>query len=360
MRPLFVNGRFLGQPVTGVQRFAVEITRAIDRLIEKSEWPETTLLLPPRAEPDSPMPSFSRLRLAEFGRTHGHTWEQTELPLGARGGILINLGNTAPVLGGRRQVVVIHDAGVFDTPESYSWPFRTWYKTLQHALVRIGLQIVTVSEFSRHRIAVRLQLDPARIGVIYEGADHILHASSDSAILQRHGLRRGQFALVVGSRVAHKNLAGLQEAAKTLQRRGMSIAVAGASDLNVFRSLPADALAQVHLGRVTDAELRALYENALCLLFPSGYEGFGLPPVEAMVCNCPVLASRGGAVEEICSNAALYFTGTDKHTASEAIERLLDEDGLAGTLRARGQARAAALSWEASARRLGDVVQRLE
>src|SRR5690349_23996635 len=98
-RPLFVNGRFLCQTLTGVQRFAVEVTRAIDRLMAASEWPETAVLLP-RPPPGAMIPSFSRLRLAELGRTHGHVWEQTELPIGARHGILINLGNTAPVLAG--------------------------------------------------------------------------------------------------------------------------------------------------------------------------------------------------------------------------------------------------------------------
>jgi glycosyltransferase involved in cell wall biosynthesis len=358
-RPVFLNGRFLGQPVTGVQRFSVEIARAIDRLAGGQEWPEATILTPRRTAPRAATPPFQHLRVRPVGKTRGHAWEQTELSAATRGGILVGLGNTAPVLAGRRQVVVIHDAGIFDTPESYSALFRSWYRLLQRGLVSTGAHIVTVSEFSRGRIAARLGLDPADIPVIYEGADHILRVPPDPATLQRHGLHRGRFALVVGSGAAHKNLEGLHEAAATLQRRGMTIAVAGSLNPDVFSNRPANDLAQRRLGRVSDAELRALYENAACLLFPSRYEGFGLPPVEAMACRCPVLAARGGAVEEVCRDAALYFTHEDGRAASEAVERLLDEAALADTLRERGTLRAEALSWEASARLLGQVVQRL-
>lgn len=364
MRPsVFLNGRFLRQSVTGVQRFSAEIAAAIDRLVAVGEWPDTVVLAPRPAQLEAigrVAAPYGRLRLREVGRMHGHLWEQAELPTAARGGVLVSLGNTAPVLAGRRQVVVIHDAGVFDTPESYSLRFRAWYKALQHGLVRTGAQVATVSEFSRRRIVARLGLDPARITVMYEGADHILRVPADPCTLTRYNLRPRQFALVVSNRVAHKNLAALHEAAAALERRGMVIAVAGAADLDVFRDIPGAGFAERRLGRVSDTELRALYENAACLLFPSRYEGFGLPPVEAMACGCPVLAARGGAVEEICGDGALYFTNGDKRTITEAVERLLDEDGLADDMRARGRARMAALSWDASARVLGEVVRRVQ
>jgi glycosyltransferase involved in cell wall biosynthesis len=249
---------------------------------------------------------------------------------------------------------------VFDTPESYSLRFRTWYKALQHVLVRTGAQIATVSKFSRDRIVACLGLDPTRVVVMYEGADHILRVPGDSGTLQRHGLRPRQFALVVSNRVAHKNLAALHEAAALLERRGMVIAVAGTSNAEVYQGIRGPAFDERRLGRVSDAELRTLYENAACLLFPSRYEGFGLPPVEAMACGCPVLAAAGNAVEEICGDSALYFRNDREETIVDAVERLLDEPGLPDTLRRRGLARSAALSWDASARVLGDVVRRVQ
>ena len=357
---VFVNGRFMSQPVTGVQRFSAEIVGAIDTLMATDEWPETSLLTPVLdGEPSSKRAGASRrLRQQTVGERHGHLWEQIDLPRAARGGILVNLGNTAPLLAGRGQVVVIHDAGVFDTPASYSWRFRLWYKGLQHALAKAGAQIATVSEFSRQRISACLGIDPDRIAVIYEGADHILRTPADPETLVRHNLSAGQFALVVGSRVGHKNLAALSEVAEALQRRGMVIAVAGGGNKEVFQATGDDLPAQ-NLGRTTDAELRALYENAACLLFPSRYEGFGLPPVEAMACGCPVVASRGGAVQEVCGDSALYFDADVPQSITLAVERLLEESGLADDLRSRGLQRVSALSWVASARKLGDVVQGL-
>ena len=278
---MFLNGRFLRQSVTGVQRFSAEIAAAIDRLVAVGEWPDTVVLAPRPAQLEAigrVAAPYGRLRLREVGRMHGHLWEQAELPTAARGGVLVSLGNTAPVLAGRRQVVVIHDAGVFDTPKSYSLRFRAWYKALQHGLVRTGAQVATVSEFSRRRIVARLGLDPARITVMYEGADHILRVPADPCTLTRYNLRPRQFALVVSNRVAHKNLAALHEAAAALERRGMVIAVAGAADLDVFRDIPGAGFAERRLGRVSDTELRALYENAACLLFPSRYRGLRAAP----------------------------------------------------------------------------------
>ena len=90
------------------------------------------------------------------------------------------------------------------------------------------------------------------------------------------------------------------------------------------------------LGRVSDAELRALYESALCLIFPSRYEGFGLPPLEAMACGCPVIAADAAAVPEVCGDAALWFDNDGPRRLPDALARLLDEPGLDETLRARG------------------------
>ena len=362
MTAVFLNGRFLSQPVTGVQRFSAEVVAAIDRLVAAGEWPESAVLAPRSGRPGMEARFAGRhlrLRLREVGHLRGHLWEQTELAAAARGGLLVSLGNTAPVLAGRRQVVVIHDAGIFDTPDSYSLRFRAWYKAVLRGLARTGAQIVTVSDFSRRRIAACLGLAAGQIAVMREGAEHVLRVAPDPAVLARHGLHPGRFALVVGSRVAHKNLAALRTAAALLGQRGMAVAVAGGADRDVFRGTEGAGPAAHRLGRVSDRELRALYDGAACLLFPSRYEGFGLPPVEAMACGCPVLAARGGAVEEICTDHALYFDSGDPAAAAGALRRLLDEPGLAAALRTRGRAHAATLTWTGAARVLADVVRRL-
>jgi glycosyltransferase involved in cell wall biosynthesis len=349
MSGIAINGRFLTQGMTGVQRFATEIVAAADALAVAGAWPVARLLHPAGAR-DAGLRAFAS---ETVGTRSGQVWEQIDLPRALRGDVLVNLGNTAPLLAGARQAVVIHDAGAFDTPESYSFAFRSWYRLLQKRLARSGARILTVSEFSRGRIAATLGVEAASIGVLPEGGEHVLRVPADAGVLARHGLERARYALVVGNPAAHKNLAALSSAAEMLGQHGLVLAVAGAADPTVFRAgggVAAEA-ARV-LGRVSDAELRALYENALCLIFPSRYEGFGLPPLEAMVCGCPVVAAHAGAVPEVCDGAALWFDPDQPATLAEALSRLIEEEGLLDGLRQAGLERARHFTWEAAARAL--------
>lgn len=354
MTGIAINGRYLTQGMTGVQRFATEIVAAADALALRGEWPAARLLHPAGAR----AAGLHALQPEAVGRRGGQAWEQIDLPRAARGDLLINLGNTAPILAGARQAVVIHDAGAFDTPESYSFAFRTWYRLLQKRLARGGARLLTVSEFSRTRVAAALGVDAATIGVLTESGEHILHAAADEAVLGKHGLEPGRYALVVGNPAAHKNLSALTAAAEELGQHGLVLAVAGAADPAVFRAgggVAAEA-ARV-LGRVSDAELRALYTHALCFVFPSRYEGFGLPPLEAMTCGCPVIAARAGAVPEVCGDAALWFDPAQPATLRDALRRFIAEDGLRDGLRTAGLARARDFTWERAARELLALVR---
>ena len=350
MTEFAINGRFLTQAMTGVQRFATEITLALDALAASGEITPAPRLLMPRG---AAVPSLRTLRVETVGGHTGQIWEQWDLPSALGDGFLLNLGNTAPLRLRGRQAVVIHDAGVFDTPDSYSSAFRAWYRLLHRALPRRGARLLTVSEFSRARLALRLGVAAARIGVVAEGGEHILRAPADDAVLAQHGLTPHRYALVVGTGAAHKGLDALRGAAALLAARGMIMVVVGGADPAVFRSRfdgTGDAVRP--LGRQSDAALRALYENAACLLFPSRYEGFGLPPLEAMWCGCPVIAARAGAVPEVCAEAALWCDADAPDTLAAQIARLLDEVGLRDTLVARGRDRAVGYSWDRAARGL--------
>lgn len=349
MSGIVINGRYLTQGMTGVQRFATEVVAAADALAARGEWPAARVLHPAGAREAG----LAALRAEAVGTRGGQAWEQIDLPRAAKGGFLVNLGNTAPVMAGARQAVVIHDAGAFDTPESYSFAFRNWYRLLQKRLARGGARLLTVSEFSRGRIAAALGVDAAAIGVLPEGGEHILRVPADDAVLAKLGLEPGRYALVVGNPAAHKNLSALTAAAEALGRHGLVLAVAGAADPAVFRAGGGVAAAAARvLGRVSDGELRALYAQALCLVFPSRYEGFGLPPLEAMTCGCPVVAARAGAVPEVCGEAALWFDPAQPATLRDALLRLITEPGLRDTLRAAGLARARLFTWERAAREL--------
>jgi glycosyltransferase involved in cell wall biosynthesis len=352
MSPIAINGRFLTQQLTGVQRVATELVRALDALAVEGHTRDIRVVAPSGAA----APWLMKIALVHVGTRGGQAWEQLSLPGAARDALLLNLGNTAPLRAGGRQAVLIHDAGVFDTPESYSLAFRTWYRLLHRALVARGARILTVSAFSRGRLAHHLRLDAATIGIVPEGAEHILREPADMSVLDRHALLEGGYALAVGTGAAHKNLALLSAAAGWLAARGRRLAVAGARDAGVFAGA-GGAAGAIALGRVSDAELRALYAHAACLLFPSRYEGFGLPPLEAMACGCPVVAARAASVPEVCGEAALWFDAASPESLIAALDRLHDSPGLADQLRADGLARAGTFTWRRAAETLLALVQ---
>jgi glycosyltransferase involved in cell wall biosynthesis len=358
--PVYINGRFLTQGVSGVQRFAHEMVRALDEELAKAgseanRWSFTVLAPRGTASPIR----LSRINIRTVGRLQGHLWEQLELPFHARRGLLLNLCNTGPLLP-LRQLVVLHDAAVFSAPQGYTWAFVAWYRVLFTVLARTAARVLTVSEFSRRELSEHLGLRPDRVGVLLEGKEQILRVPADPSILDRHRLRDRPFLLAVSSLNPNKNFSAVTRAIELLGERSFDFVVAGARNARVFSSGAGSLPAFVkEVGYVTDAELRALYENAACFAFPSRYEGFGLPALEAMACGCPVIAARAASIPEVCDDAALYFDPDRPEEVAARIEQVMGSAELRDALRGRGLARADRFSWEASARQIVREIERV-
>jgi len=343
-----INGRFLTQAVTGVQRFAVEVATAIDALIDSGEC----AVLDGRIEIVAPFTArdfpLRHIPIRRCGFGSGYFWEQAELPLHARGRFIINFCGLGPVVA-RNQLVVVHDATVRARPENFSLPFRAAYNLLIPLLCRRALGTATVSEFSRREIGKWYGVDVSNMRVCYVGADHITRVVPDHSAIDRLGLSGRKFFLSVGA----SNIKNADTAASALARAELSDTLLVLTGNRVYKIFgrPNDLSSHnvLHAGHVSDQELRALYEHALALVSPSRYEGFGLTPVEAMLLGCPAIISKTPAMIEICGDAALQCDADNADELARLMRLVHDNPTRRDAVIASGRARAARFTWRATA-----------
>jgi glycosyltransferase involved in cell wall biosynthesis len=247
---------------------------------------------------------------------------------------------------------VLHDAAPARVPDSYSRSFVAWYCLMAPRIGRVSQRVITVSEFSRRELCDAYRIPAGKIGVVPESGEHMLRVQQDQGAVEPT-LNGRPFVLAVGSLNRHKNFQLVADAARLIRDAQFDIVVVGGGDSRVYGTgqdgLPAFVK---HLGYVSDGELAALYRRAACFVYPSRYEGFGLPPVEALALGCPVIASRLPAVLEACGDAVLYTSPDDPAELARLLERITGDAELRASLRERGRARTAELTWRATAVKL--------
>lgn len=361
---IYVNGRFLTQPVTGVQRYAIELVKQWDVLLEAEREAaggearhEVKLLVPPGAASDLRLSRIEVRLTGADGWATGHLWEQLVLPWHARDGWLVNLCNTGPLLK-RRQAATIHDSAVFAYPASFSFAFRNAYKVIQRGLGVMAGVIVTASEFSKSELVKHCRIPAGKIKVVPLGSEHMQAVMPDASIYGRLGVEPGRYVLAVSSHNPSKNFANLARAFERLRDADYEIVIAGASNARVFGRSELPRSDRVKLaGYVSDEQLKALYEGASCFVYPSLYEGFGLPPLEAMACGTPVIVSTAASLPEVCQDAALYCDPYRPEDIARQIDRMMREPGIRERFGATGKRQAARYSWERCARATLDAVK---
>jgi glycosyltransferase involved in cell wall biosynthesis len=342
-----LNGDFLGLSPNGVARYARETVVALDQLVRDGHPLTRGLridLVAPRPPPDGFTLEAIPIRVVEeFRRPRlPQVWVQIQLPGHVPGG-LVSFCNLAPVRVAR-QILCIHDMHTRLMPESYPAGFRLAHRVLLPILGRRAARVTTVSELSRDHLARFGIAPPDKVVVTYNGSDHALRwAEAPVPFVNPTGR---PFVLGLGRRQPYKNLGLLVRLAERLRTLGIDVLLAGEVDerdiLGHADPVPDNIRC---LGRVSDATFGAALSAALCFVFPSRIEGFGLPAVEAMVRGCPVLASTAPCLPEICGDAALYAGPDDVEGWAANVLRLSADPARRARLIDAGRTRARRYTW---------------
>jgi glycosyltransferase involved in cell wall biosynthesis len=239
-------------------------------------------------------------------------------------------------------VVTLHDVQHRDLPEFFGPARRSFRRVAYDRATKTAEAVVVTSEFVRGRALDHLELDPTRVHVVPHAINHTLFRRGDEP--------REPILLYPARAWPHKNHTRLFEAFAILRKHDPSLRlVLTGGGLERLGQLPAGV---ERWGVVPATELASLYRRAACLVFPSLYEGFGLPPLEAMASGCPVAASNVTAIPEVVGDAAVLFDPNEPETIAEAV---LEADTRADELREKGLARAAGFTWETTALAHEDV-----
>lgn len=342
MSELVINGRFRRQRTTGMQRVAECITRRL-------KIPHVTL------EPGA----YSK-------GVAGHAWEQLVLAAKARRRLIWGPCNTGP-LSSKSLILTIHDAGVFDHPECFSRAFVQLHRRLSPLLARRALRIVTVSSFSRERISAALGVPKSKIEVIPNGVDESFKPASAAAIASARaavGLKGQRYFATLATIEPRKNLRLVRQAWAQVRSKlpaDVVLLVIGATGpeavfgrTSTYETAPE--VGVVFTGYVADNLLPPLLSGAMAVLYPSLYEGFGLPLLEAMACGAPTVTTRLSSLPEVGGDAPLYVDAHDASELGSALLALAGSEDLRVERSCLGRQRARNFSWDHAAGRMDELL----
>jgi glycosyltransferase involved in cell wall biosynthesis len=336
---IVLNARSLTAQVGGVQRYTAELCNRLNDIVPVS--------------PRHPLHGAK-----------GHLWEQASLPLRTEGRLLFSPGNSGP-LAIERQIVTIHDIAVLDHPEWFNRHFARWYSWLLPRLLKRVRRIIAVSEFTKRRIVNAIGIDPEKIAVIPNGIDERfrstpkVHSRKDC---QNTIVPCESYILSVGSLEPRKNLNRLLQAwSRCLAELPSSVwlVITGLKgSRRVFQdasSLP-DIPRVYFTGYLPDSDLGILYQGATALIYPSVYEGFGLPVLEAMACGVPSIAGNNTSLPEVMAEAGLSVDPYDVDQIAAAIVRVVRDRCFREELKRRSLVRSRLFDWDRTAKATWDLL----
>ncbi len=330
MTDILINGNFLCRNLTGIERFAFETLKEMDSLLNTLDKPNVrfSILVPPNARA---IPSYRNITVIPSEKEiHGFPkWDLVEFKKQCRKRKAIALGfsNTAP-LGKMCGYEFIHDIYAADCPGDFTGlkdNLVRIYSLLNYRnIAKNARHIFTVSNFSKGQIISRYKCSDSRISVVPNGWDHFKFIADDDSVFDRFPkLERKKYYFTLGSLSKRKNLVWIARHAENNPEEifavsGKAISGLVPEELEILKNLDNVIL----LGYVKDEEVKSLMKNCKAFIFPSYYEGFGIPPLEALSVGTPVIVSRDASLGEIYGNCAHYI---DSSNPDVNLDTLLEE-----------------------------------
>jgi glycosyltransferase involved in cell wall biosynthesis len=347
-----INGRYLTQKATGVHRYAFELCNKLHDM-----GIDFHVAVPQEIHPGYKF-SFETVKC---GLLHTHMWEQISLPrylkrIGSP--LLVSFTGCGP-LNYNNQIMTIHDVSHERYPE---WFSKNYYRFYHYMMPRIGKKahaVLTVSEFSKREIVDTLGIDADKIHVVHSNVPFHEKPTKEEITDFRRDPQAGRYILAVSSMDPRKNFVRLVEAFNGIKDKSVKLYIIGMS-FKAFNTPDLQKLIgeNVHLpGYIPDEKLQMMYQNALLSVYPSLYEGFGLPPLESMTYGCPAVNSDIPALREVSGDAALYVDPYDVEDIRMKIEQLLVDEPLRKELQLKGLKQITKYSWDKSAEQVFELAR---
>lgn len=302
MKNVIVNGRFLLHRTTGVERYAREILQELDKIVAKGE---IKLAVPPEVKEIS---DYKNIKVIKIGMLHNILWEHISFPLyvAKNKGISLNLCNVSPLIS--PGIVCIHDVKIKAKPEYFSKKFLLWYNLLFWNASKRAKKIITVSKFSKNEIMKYYHVPNDRITVIPNAWQHYQRIRYDENALIKYDLNKNDYYFSMCSLEPNKNFKWIAEVAK--RNPEQVFAVAGSINEQVFaEGLGFECPNNMKLlGYVSDEEAKTMMRDCKAFLFPTFYEGFGIPPLEAISAGAKcVVVSNTEVMHEVVGDSVVYI-----------------------------------------------------
>ncbi len=350
-----VNGRFLTQKATGVHRYAFELCNKLHEM-----GADFYVAIPKEINKDY---KFS-FRTVECGSLNKHLWEQVSLPcyLNKAGKpLLISFSGCGP-LNYNNQIITIHDVSHERFPEWFSKNYCRFYGYMMPRIGKKAHAVLTVSEFSKKEITETIGIEADKIHVVHSNVPFHTKPTDEEVLNFKQDENARKYILTVSSMDPRKNFIRLVEAFNKIEDKSIKLYIIG-MQFKAFNTPDLQKLVGENIilpGYISDEELQDMYRNALFSIYPTLYEGFGLPPLESMTYGCPVIAADIPALREISGEAVLYADPYNTDDMAQKMNRMATDGELRKQLIRKGLSKIKEYSWDKSAQMVLELVRKYE